>query len=71
MSGTAADITLAFGSGTAMTDTFFKFYGDVRGGLTHNFRTPVRSGTADFNLNWDISTTATATIIVLGYEDSS
>ena len=66
---TATQVRFAFGSGTAMTDIFLIFNGDVKGGLTHTFRTPIKSGTDDFNLNCDISDAADVVdITILGYE---
>ena len=68
ISGTAVDVTLAFGAGTAMTDTIWVFRGDVRGGATHTFRTPVKSGTDAHNLNVALSAAQQVDILVLGYE---
>lgn len=69
ISGTATDVNLAFGSGTDLTTQFMKFHGDVRGGLTHTFRSPIRGG-ADNNLNIDLSAAQAMTITVSGYEET-
>jgi hypothetical protein len=71
ISGTAVDVTLAFGAGTAMTDTLMVFRGDVRGGLTHQFRTPGKSGTDAHNLNITLSAAQQIDITVLGYEKAT
>ncbi len=68
ISGTATDVNLAFGAGTTLTTQFLKFHGDVRGGLTHHFRSPIKGGT-DENLNIDLSAAQAMTITVCGYEE--
>lgn len=71
ISGTATDVTLGFGAGTALTDVFFKFHGDVRGGVTHQFRTPAKSTSSGDNLNIALSAAQAMTILVLGYEKAT
>jgi hypothetical protein len=68
ISGTATDVNLAFGAGTTLTTQCLKFHGDVRGGLTHHFRSPIKGGT-DENLNIDLSAAQAMTITVCGYEE--
>jgi hypothetical protein len=68
ISGTATDVNLAYGSGTAMTTQIMKFHGDVRGGLTHQFRSPIKGGSNN-NLNITLSAAQAMTITVCGYEE--
>ena len=68
ISGTATDVTLGFGAGTDLEETFLKFHGDVRGGLTHHFRAPIKSTDSGDNLNIALSAAQAMTITICGYE---
>jgi hypothetical protein len=65
---TATVVTLAYGATTAMTDTILVFNGDVNGGMTHTFRSPIKSDTDAFNLNCTLSGANTVDITLCGYE---
>jgi hypothetical protein len=71
ISGTATDVTLGFGAGTTLEETILKFHGDVRGGLTHHFRAPLKSTDSGDNLNIALSAAQAMTITVCGYETST
>jgi hypothetical protein len=71
ISGTATDVTLGFGSGTSLEETILKFHGDVRGGLTHHFRAPLKSTDSGDNLNIALSAAQAMTITVCGYETAT
>ena len=70
VSGTAVDVTFGFGA-AALDDIVWVFYGDIKGGVSHTFRTPLRSDAAAHNFYVDPSAAATVSVTVLGYVKTS
>ncbi len=62
ISGTAVDVHLEHG-----TTIFAKLYGDIRGGLTHHYRTPPAAAT-DENITVTSSGAGTFSVELHGYE---
>lgn len=70
ISGTAADVTVGFGPAAATPTgdkVIAKLYGDVRGGMTHQFRGD-EFGAASDDIVVTVSGTGTVWVKVLGYE---